>query len=485
VAPPARSTARRATGSTASTRQTTSPMPSSIPATWNRPNRSANSTAVVEAGVGTADNASPAVSARRRSNPVQNSAPNICACATATRNCPADRPRSRCLIEPTASSSAALTPSRPTTSATATTPETGVNDASGAPMRTRPAKPGIFSTERVSFPQRPIGVSTTPIVPAGKASVRLCHAVLYSYPRIRVRPIRVCLAAARLAYRQGRSSRPGGDGAARVASRSGAVAARTDREAGAVKDLVDDLTRQYAGVDYAFLTVSEDHDWMLLDRASPGIGQGTRAKGRYVPARGHTVRVSGSEILVSVCGPRDLKLASHGAPRPLLVKLHRESTFTDLDYLAGQVFRFTALSWRRPYPSSRPVTILYSDQSLGIFTGRTSVAIAELLGQQAIVFPSHHGGFLGGEFGYAGQPRGLRAQTARGPRRRQLTPCTSRVRGGRRRPAHPVCRRRPFGATGRHASRSPRHEPTSRPRNAHPGRRRTARSPQASEGLAW
>ncbi|GAA1276257.1 hypothetical protein GCM10009609_44090 [Pseudonocardia aurantiaca] len=28
--------------------------------------------------------------------------------------------------------------------------------------------------------------------------------------------------------------------------------------------------------------------------------------------------------------------------------------------------------------------------------------ISLLLGQQAMVFPSHHGGFLGGEFGYAG-----------------------------------------------------------------------------------
>jgi hypothetical protein len=27
-----------------------------------------------------------------------------------------------------------------------------------------------------------------------------------------------------------------------------------------------------------------------------------------------------------------------------------------------------------------------------------------LLGQEAVVFPSHHGGFLGGEHGYAGQP---------------------------------------------------------------------------------
>jgi hypothetical protein len=32
------------------------------------------------------------------------------------------------------------------------------------------------------------------------------------------------------------------------------------------------------------------------------------------------------------------------------------------------------------------------------------VAVAELVGQEATLFPSHHGGFLGGEFGYAGQP---------------------------------------------------------------------------------
>jgi pimeloyl-ACP methyl ester carboxylesterase len=50
------------------------------------------------------------------------------------------------------------------------------------------------------------------------------------------------------------------------------------------------------------------------------------------------------------------------------------------------------------------VVIAVGEESLDTFTGRTSVATAELLGQQATVFPSHHGGFLGGEFGYAGQP---------------------------------------------------------------------------------
>jgi len=59
------------------------------------------------------------------------------------------------------------------------------------------------------------------------------------------------------------------------------------------------------------------------------------------------------------------------------------------------------------------VVIAVGEESAGTFTGRTSVAIAELLGQQATVFPSHHGGFLGGEFGYAGQPEAF-ARTLRG-----------------------------------------------------------------------
>jgi pimeloyl-ACP methyl ester carboxylesterase len=50
------------------------------------------------------------------------------------------------------------------------------------------------------------------------------------------------------------------------------------------------------------------------------------------------------------------------------------------------------------------IVIAVGEESLGTFTGRTAVATAELLGQQATVFPSHHGGFMGGEFGYAGQP---------------------------------------------------------------------------------
>src|SRR5467141_3929722 len=50
------------------------------------------------------------------------------------------------------------------------------------------------------------------------------------------------------------------------------------------------------------------------------------------------------------------------------------------------------------------IVIAVGEESKDTFTGRTSRATAELLGQQATVFPSHHGGFLGGESGYPGQP---------------------------------------------------------------------------------
>ena len=115
-------------------------------------------------------------------------------------------------------------------------------------------------------------------------------------------------------------------------------------------------------MEFAFLTVSDDHDWLLFDQHSSGYN----GRGKGVPGRGHAIEVSRSEMLVSVTGPRDMKLRLQGLPKPLLLKLHRESTFTDLEYLAGQVFRFTAMSWRRPYPSRKPVTILYSDLIAGL-----------------------------------------------------------------------------------------------------------------------
>jgi pimeloyl-ACP methyl ester carboxylesterase len=50
------------------------------------------------------------------------------------------------------------------------------------------------------------------------------------------------------------------------------------------------------------------------------------------------------------------------------------------------------------------IVIAVAEESGQAFTGRATAATAQLLGQEATVFPSHHGGFVGGESGYAGQP---------------------------------------------------------------------------------
>ncbi|PVD01641.1 alpha/beta hydrolase [Streptomyces sp. CS090A] len=50
------------------------------------------------------------------------------------------------------------------------------------------------------------------------------------------------------------------------------------------------------------------------------------------------------------------------------------------------------------------VVIAVGEESEAVLTGRTSAATAELLGLPVTVFPSHHGGFLDGEFGYPGKP---------------------------------------------------------------------------------
>jgi pimeloyl-ACP methyl ester carboxylesterase len=56
------------------------------------------------------------------------------------------------------------------------------------------------------------------------------------------------------------------------------------------------------------------------------------------------------------------------------------------------------------------IVIGVGEESAGLMTGRTSVATAEALGQEATVFPSHHGGFVGGEYGWSGQPEAFAAR---------------------------------------------------------------------------
>ncbi len=56
------------------------------------------------------------------------------------------------------------------------------------------------------------------------------------------------------------------------------------------------------------------------------------------------------------------------------------------------------------------LVVAAGEESRGAMTWRTSAALADALGSQLVVFPSNHGGFLGEEYGQAGQPEAFAAR---------------------------------------------------------------------------
>lgn len=71
--------------------------------------------------------------------------------------------------------------------------------------------------------------------------------------------------------------------------------------------------------------------------------------------------------------------------------------------------RSTAITDYRPdakalHAAPTRVVLAVGEETGETFTARTARACAGLLGHEAVVFPSHHAGFTGGDGGYPGQP---------------------------------------------------------------------------------
>ena len=129
----------------------------------------------------------------------------------------------------------------------------------------------------------------------------------------------------------------------------------------AVKELMQQLGEY--DVEYAFIHVVKQHPFILFDKKQDGIydyEMRTSGKGQYAPKRGLFFRISKSEVLLSLTGAQEVKRLQDGIPNPILLRLHKESTFKDTTYLTRQVFTFSCHSWRSFFPSPMPVTITYS-----------------------------------------------------------------------------------------------------------------------------
>jgi len=127
-----------------------------------------------------------------------------------------------------------------------------------------------------------------------------------------------------------------------------------------VNSLVD---AQYV-VEFAFLDMSATHPYYLFNPNQPGkdkwIGGFKRTLGKGIPERGICLQLDKSRSLLHLTGPGDVKTEQQGLPQPLLVELHRDSTFTDMTYLLRQIYHFSFMSWQSFFPASIPITIHYS-----------------------------------------------------------------------------------------------------------------------------
>ena len=144
-----------------------------------------------------------------------------------------------------------------------------------------------------------------------------------------------------------------------------------DVEADAIKAAVEALDLD--NVTYAFLHVAPNHPFVIFDKNQKGQQSYALKKGILGPTRGLHLKLGDYESLVVFSGVSELKQATDGLPRACLLKLHRNSTFVDMTYLARQAFDFTAHSRRIMSPEPFPITIKYSDLIAERLTGLKQV----------------------------------------------------------------------------------------------------------------
>jgi pimeloyl-ACP methyl ester carboxylesterase len=112
-------------------------------------------------------------------------------------------------------------------------------------------------------------------------------------------------------------------------------------------------------------------------------------------------------------GPFPDDIASQPAPDPAAFGMPAEDDGTRTDVMLAQNIvgtthyepDFDALR-----AASTRIVLAAGSESQGEMANRGAYAVADRLGTETVVFPSHHGGFLGGEYGWGGEPDAFAAK---------------------------------------------------------------------------
>jgi hypothetical protein len=112
-------------------------------------------------------------------------------------------------------------------------------------------------------------------------------------------------------------------------------------------------------------------------------------------------------------GPFTAEIAGQPAPDPAMFGLPTEDDGARTDPMLGQ--HLIAVTHHEPdvdalRSASTPIVLAAGEESEGQMASRGAFAVAERLGTKPVMFPSGHGGFLGGEYGQTGQPDAFAAK---------------------------------------------------------------------------
>lgn len=117
--------------------------------------------------------------------------------------------------------------------------------------------------------------------------------------------------------------------------------------------------------------------------------------------------------LVSLQGPVPADFATQPGPDPETFGMPSEDDGSRDDLMLGSniltVNRYQ-LDVERLRAAPTRIVVAVGAGSAGEIAHRCGVAIADRLGQEAVTFPSDHGGFLGGEYGQHGDPDAFAAK---------------------------------------------------------------------------
>jgi uncharacterized protein YndB with AHSA1/START domain/pimeloyl-ACP methyl ester carboxylesterase len=112
-------------------------------------------------------------------------------------------------------------------------------------------------------------------------------------------------------------------------------------------------------------------------------------------------------------GPFTAEIAGQPAPDPAMFGMPAEDDGSRADPLLGQNI-VTGTHYEPDFDALRTastrIVMAAGEESEGQMASRGAFAVAERLGAKPVLFPSDHGGFLGGEYGQTGDPDAFAAK---------------------------------------------------------------------------